>query len=160
MKAAMILVAWVCVASVLAVEPPPTYSFADLAWNMPVAQARGALERAGYLSSQLSPSKLTRDADGRAYTAELWLDDAGNLTGVSVEVSFPDRSLAETIAERRAMVEDLGRTYGRPAEQDDPQNPVGEVLWPRARDGSLFEVSWNDETELRLLYRTGRPGYE
>ncbi len=160
MKPAIILVACVCVVSALAAEPPPTYSFADLAWNMPVAQARGTLERAGYLSSRLSPSKLMRDSDGRAYSAELWLDDAGNLTGVSVEISFLDRSPAETIAERRAIVEDLGRTYGRPAEQDDAQNSVGEVLWPRARDGSLFEVSWNDETQLRLLYRTGRPGFE
>jgi hypothetical protein len=149
-----------CFFALAAAEPPPTYSFEGIAWAIPVAEAAQLLGQLGFSQSPDGRGSFVRDLADRTETVVLVIDGTGTLVRLDVELDFRGRSVEETIGGRRAVTEKLWRLYGRPEEQDDPANRAGEILWPKARDGSLFEVNWNADTDLRLLYRVGAPGYE
>ena len=141
-------------------EPPPTYSFEGIAWASPVADVVRLLGEGGFAPSPDDRARFVRDLEDRTQTVAFVADTKGNLIRLEVELDFRGGSVEKTVGGRRVVTERLWRLYGRPEEQDDPANRAGEILWPRARDGSLFEVNWNADTDLLLLYRVNAPGYE
>ena len=155
------LLAMIAFAAVgLAADLNPSYRFEDLAWNIPVEAARTRLEQSGFVPTDAAAGKLERlMIDGR-YEVDLIADAAGRLREIRIEIGFDAANDADRAERRLEIVDGYRSRFGRPTDTDDSRNPAGEVLWSAAADGSSFEASWDERTDLRLRFRRKSPGVE
>jgi hypothetical protein len=144
----------------LAADLSPSYRFEDLAWDMPIEAAQTRLEQGGFVPSGPASRKLERRIVDRLYEVELIADAAGQLSEIRIEVGFDAANDAGRAEQRSEIVDGYRSRFGRPTDTDDSRNAAGEVLWSAAADGSSFEATWDERTDLRLRFRRKSPGVE